>query len=107
MHYEASHTHTNLTHWIQEDSYLHLFRPYKSQDMFFQTSHNIEYTFQHFGMNISVLHALYVELIVTVEWVMLLLHILGVPDNTLSSETSYPDPRSQMIVLISSREIPG
>jgi len=71
---------SNLKHWIQEDSYLHLFRPYESQDMFFQTSHNIEYTLQHFGMDISALHALYVELIVTVNWVMLLLHILEVPD---------------------------
>jgi hypothetical protein len=58
---------SNLTHWIEEDSYLHLFRPYKSQDVFFQTSHNTEYTFQHFGMNISALHALCVEVIVTFE----------------------------------------
>jgi len=71
---------SNLTHWIQEDSYLHLFRPYKSQDVFFQTSRNIEYTFQHFGINISALHALYVELIVTVGWAILLLRILEVPD---------------------------
>jgi hypothetical protein len=82
---------SNLTHWIEEDSYLHLFRPYKSQDMFLQTSHNTEYTFQHFGMNISALHALCVKVIVTVEWVILLLHILEDPDQNLSPKTSYPD----------------